>query len=325
MKYYLKIFLISFLCFAAMFGSAIYAFTQFAPEPEAAVPDKSTETIEIGIDRPEEEEVVDNRTELQKLVDASGRINVLVFGTDGARADTIMLASYDPDAQQVDVLSVPRDTYHYVPGHERSDQKKINAVYGLGNDDGGSLGMKQEIANLLGIPVHYYVKVSYNGVADIIDLIGGVKINVPFNMNYDDEYADPPLHIHINKGSQVLDGTNSMKYLRWRQNNDGSNQTGDIGRIKRQQDFVIAAAKKAISPRLPVVIKTAFSYVYTDMGINDAIYYANNLVEFNTNNIDTYRLPGEWTGFYYVHDPAETETILEEIYSKGQEKSEDTQ
>lgn len=104
MKYYLKIFLISFLCFAAMFGSAIYAFTQFAPEPEAAVPDKSTETIEIGIDKPEEEEVVDNRTELQKLVDASGRINVLVFGTDGARADTIMLASYDPDAQQVDVL-----------------------------------------------------------------------------------------------------------------------------------------------------------------------------------------------------------------------------
>lgn len=303
-----------------MFGSAIYAFTQFAPEPEAAVPDKSTETIEIGIDEPDEEEVVDSRTELQKLVDDSARINVLIFGTDGARADTIMLASYDPEVQQVDVMSIPRDTYHYVPGHERSDQKKINAVYGLKND-GGRLGMKQEAANLLGIPVHYYVKVSYSGVADIIDLIGGVKVNVPFNMNYDDEYANPPLHIHINQGSQVLDGTNSMKYLRWRQNNDGSNQTGDIGRIQRQQEFVILTAKKAIGPKLPVVMKTAFNYVSTDMGLNDVIYYANNLVEFNTNNIDTYRLPGEWTGFYYVHDPAETESMLTEIYSKGKTES----
>jgi len=317
MKYYLKIFLISFLCFAAMFGSAIYAFTQFAPEPKATVPASDTETIEIGLEDSQEPEVVDNRTELQKLVDDSERINVLIFGTDGARADTIMLASYDPKNQEVDVMSIPRDTYHYVPGHERSDQKKINAVYGLGKKDGGSLGMKQEIANLLGIPVHYYVKVSYNGVADIIDLIGGVQVNVAFEMDYDDEWANPPLSIHIPKGTQVLNGTNSMKYLRWRQNNDGSNQTGDIGRIQRQQEFVILAAKKAISPKLPVVMKTAFNYVSTDMGLNDTIYYANNLVEFNTNNIDTYRLPGEWTGFYYVHDPAETDEVLTKIYSKG--------
>lgn len=305
-----------------MFGSAIYAFTQFTPDPAAAVPEKDTETIEIGLEESDDQEVIDNRTELQKLVDESERINVLVFGTDGARADTIMLASYDPSRQLVDVISIPRDTYHYVPGHERSDQKKINAVYGLGKSDGGSLGMKQEIANLLGIPVHYYVKVSYSGVADIIDLIGGVQVNVPFNMDYDDEYADPPLNIHIPKGLQVLNGQNSMKYLRWRQNNDGSNQGGDIGRISRQQEFVILAAKKAIGPKLPVVMKTAFNYVHTDMGINDAIYYANSLVEFNTSRIDTYRLPGEWTGYYYVHDPAEAEDMLTSIYSRGQSDEE---
>ncbi len=329
LKYYLKIFLLSFVCFAFLLGGVLFAFTSMRPDAEvvAVQPDPPAPTETVGNTVQEGGEVepsepVDTRTELQKMIDSTNRINVLVFGTDGARADMIMLVSYDPDNKLVDAISVPRDTYHYVPGHERKDQKKINAVYGLGKTGGGSLGMKKEVANLLQLPIHYYVKVNYNGVAEIIDLIGGVEVNVPFHMLYDDEYSDPPLHIDIPAGKQVLNGSNSVKYLRWRQNNDGSYQDGDIGRINRQQQFMILAAQKAIGPKLPAVVNTAFNYVKTDMGLSDMVYYANTIIGFDFNNIETHRLPGEWTGFYYVHDPAATEEILENFYKKSVEANE---
>ncbi|GKT33662.1 hypothetical protein ADUPG1_007470, partial [Aduncisulcus paluster] len=91
------------------------------------------------------------------------RVNILVFGTEGMRADTIMLVSYEVSSQTIDIISVPRDTYNYVEGHGGKAQKKINAVYGLGSGDGGPSGMKQQIANLLGVPVHYFVRVDYDG------------------------------------------------------------------------------------------------------------------------------------------------------------------
>lgn len=203
MKYYFKVFLISFLCFSTLIGSALIAFKGFRPAPNATMPE---------YDLVDEEDQVGQDPE-QNLVE---RVNILVFGTDGVRADTILVLSYEVSAQSIDIISIPRDTYHHVPGHNNKDQKKINAVYGFGKGDGGSPGMKQQIANLLNMPMHYFVKVDYNGVSDIIDVIGGVEVDVHRNLYYDDPKATPPLHIHISKGVQVLDGKNSVGYLRWR-------------------------------------------------------------------------------------------------------------
>ena len=58
---------------------------------------------------------------------------------------------------------------------------------------------------LCGIPINYYAVVDYDSVRTIVDGIGGVPIDVPMAMNYDDPYDKPPLHIRIPAGEQVLD------------------------------------------------------------------------------------------------------------------------
>jgi len=315
MKFYLKVFIISLAIFSIILGGAYYVIIGNAQKK----PPEVAETPVIVIDQ-EEEEPVEEKTELEKLIGASDRVNVVVFGIDGGRADTIMLVSYCPSDQLVDILSIPRDTYNPYSGHDNLGQKKINAVYGF-KDNGGSLGVKNAIGQLLNIPINYYVKANYNGVEDIIDVLGGVQINVFKDLDYDDPDARPPLHIHIPKGRQLLDGKTSVKYLRWRKNN--GEEGSDLERIKRQQEFLIAAARKAFSFKLPVVIKTTFNYVKTDMGLDTMLYYGTTAVGFDFSNIKKYNLPGEVkniTGVSFViHDPAETEKLLIDIYNRTPE------
>lgn len=317
MKLHLKIFLISFVCFSIILSAGMFAFSRANPDESVRKSDiKDVVVLQDELEKIEE----DKRTDLEKAIDESERINVLVYGIDGGRADTIMFVSYDPQNKLVDVVSVPRDTYHYVPGYEAADQKKINAVYGFKNG-GGSEGLKAEVSSLLNVPISYYVKVRYEGVEDIVNVLGGVEITVPFDMTYDDPYADPPLHINLKKGKQVLNGDKAIQYLRWRKNN-GENGDGDIGRIARQQKFLSAAAKKAFSFKLPSVIKTAFNYVYTDMNIDEMILYGTTAVGMDLNELKTYRLPSASNDFgaYYIHDPLQTEEMMLKIYTR--EKSE---
>lgn len=316
MKFYLKVFISSLFIFSLIFSGAFYMITKNAKDTSSKKPPVAPIVI---ADIDEEVEVpVDTRTELERLVDASDRINVVAFGTDGGRADTIMFVSYSPSDQLLDVVSIPRDTYHAVEGHNLSGQKKINAVYGF-KENGGSAGMKVAVSDVLNVPVNYYVKLNYRGVENIIDVLGGVEINVFKHLQYDDPWSDPPLHIDIPAGRQVLNGANAIKYLRWRKNN-GESGDGDIGRIQRQQDFVIAAAKKAFSFKLPVVIKTTFSYIRTDMELDKMLYYGTTATDFNFSNLKTYELPGDVTTIshvsYLLHDPADTEKMMINIYNR---------
>lgn len=311
MRLHLKIFLISFVCFSVILSIGMFAFSKANPDE---ISDEN-QLKDVVVLKDELEKA--NATDLEKAIAASERINVLVYGIDGGRADTIMFVSYDPQNKFIDVLSVPRDTYHHVEGHNAADQKKINAVYGF-KDGGGSEGLKTEISSLLNVPISYYVEIKYEGVEDIVNVLGGVDLTVPFNMNYDDPYADPPLHIKLKKGAQTLNGSQSIQFLRWRKNN-GEGGDGDIGRIARQQMFLSAAAKKAFSFKLPSVIKTAFNYVNTDMSIDEMILYGTTAVGMNLDELKTYRLPSasEEHGTYYIHDPLQTEEMMLEIYNRG--------
>ncbi|MCK5763850.1 MAG: LCP family protein, partial [Clostridiales bacterium] len=261
MKGHFRIFIGAFVIFSLFIGSAIFAFDKYYYVDSSVEQDIR---LDIDNEKTDEKEV---KTELERLIEHSNRVNVLLFGTDGARSDTIMIASYDFDKQIIDLISIPRDTYHYVSGHDLQGQNKINAVYGFPGQDGGSLGLKATIEELLGIPIEYYVKVNYNGVQAVVDVLGGIEVDVPFDMKYDDEVADPPLNIDIKAGTQVLNGGKAMEYLRWRKNN-GEGGEGDLPRIERQQEFLTLIAKKSLSYKLPTVANTVFEYVKTNMPLD---------------------------------------------------------
>lgn len=334
MKFYIKLFVISLVGFAVIFWGGWHLFVKSAEidqdktvfpsfEPEFTLPNETDEEEDEDKTIEEVKEEIVNKTELDILLDTSDRVNFLVFAHDGVRADTIMFVSFDKKNQFLDIVNIPRDTFWLVEGYEeRTDHKKINAVFGHAGEKGGSLGLKQEITNMMGVPVNYYVKFNYNGAAAVVDTLGGIEISVPFDMLYDDVWADPELHINIPAGQQLLDGKNAVDYLRWRQNNDGLIKEGDLQRIERMQSFLKLALKKSMSLKLPSVISTGIKYVQTDIAANLAISLADDAIGMSSENISTYRLPGEvpdsvnLKGFY-VSNPGDIKDLMIDIYSKG--------
>lgn len=173
------------------------------------------------------------------------RVNVLLIGVDVtlnerrqvepfSRSDTLMLVSFDPARNRISALSIPRDTYAVIP---RLGAEKINAAYAVG---GPSLAI-QTVEDLLGVPVHYYVKLGPASFAHIIDALGGIEIDVEKDMKYTDTWAD--LHIDLKKGRQVLSGEQAMQYVRFR-----NDLESDIGRVRRQQQVLRTILQKLKTP-----------------------------------------------------------------------------
>lgn len=313
MKHFLKVFVIAIVCFSLMLGAAVYTYVKFFNPSE----DNYTEVEDpLWNEKVAEEEPEKELSELEKAIEESKVINILLVGLEEKRSDTIMLVSFDRKSGDLDILSIPRDTYFYRSGYENPGDKKINAIY----SSVGIKGSMKAVENILDIPVHNYVTVDYEAVENVVDIIGGVEVNVPFHMEYEDPYDNPPLKIDIPAGTQVLDGEHALQYLRFRHNNDMTTgyKDGDIGRIKAQQEFVKSAIKKSLSFKLPVVVKETYSHIKTDLSLSDMLLLASDAVNFSTDKLETAILPGRAKIMenlsFYIHDPYQVEDYVKDIY-----------
>lgn len=316
MRFYLKVFAAAFLCFALIIGAGLYFFIK--PSSANGVEDTGKEESILDIFSKKAEITEEDRLSLDRMVKKSNRVNVLMMGNDGGRSDTMMMVSYDPDLKLIDIVSVPRDTYYQLPG---KSPMKINAIFGMKGDNGGPAATAKAVSGVLGVPVDYYVSVDYKAVSEVVDIIGGVEVDIPRRMKYDDPYDKPALHIDLMPGKQVLDGDKAIQFLRWRKNNDGSGGAeGDLGRIERQQAFVKTAIKKALGLKLPLIIPTAFKYVKTDMPVTEMIKQGTSMIGLDMSKTRSYRIPGEARNIksvsYYLHYPAATEAVMLAIYNR---------
>ena len=215
---------------------------------------------------------------------------LLVVGRDrvGLNTDTIMVARLDCAAHTLDVVSIPRDTLVNVPWAV----KKINSIYGtLGTE-----GMVEGVENLLGFDIDNYLIINTFVFRDVIDYIGGVYFDVPVYMNYDDPLQD--LHIHLNPGYQLLDGSRAEQVVRFRQNNDGSGYpTGDLGRIETQHAFFAQLARQILSlgnlTNLPQIIDLVLQNTDTDLTSGNMAFYAQEVFKLDSENIRFYTMPHE--------------------------------
>ena len=231
-----------------------------------------------------------------------GYTNVLVMGVDdgatdkndGAdgtdengetlkHADTILLLSIENDTGKLRILTIPRDTWVEVSGTGR--ENRISALY----ETGGAPLVVRAAEDLLGVSVHQYVTVDMKTFADLVDVLGGVDLYVESNMDYDDPEAD--LSIHFEQGYQHLDGEQAVKYLRYR-----GTDLGDVGRVKRQQQFVRALYENlmqvATIPKLPAIADILQTRVETSAEIFDSAHLANVLRHMSTEAPETWMVPG---------------------------------
>lgn len=257
-----------------------------------------------------ESSTFDYNTAVGKAAKNLKRFNVLMVGLEGLRTDTIMVLSYNMENKSADLISIPRDTYYPRDEHDSPDLKKINALY----SQEGIEALLPAVQELLGIPLEKYVIVDYEAVVSCVDLLGGVEVNVPFHMVYSDPYDDPPLYIDIPEGTQLLNGEQSLKFLRYRKGY--ANQ--DLGRIEAQQQFIKSAVRKALGLKLPALIKEAYSYVETNVKVTDILSLTDDIAGFSTDNIVLNTMPGTETPLeglsFYISDENAVKNMVNAMY-----------
>lgn len=271
-------------------------------------------------------------------------LKVLLLGVstdlDSELTDTIMVASYDPNTQKANLLSIPRDTYTGKSTKKAVATQKINALYNINKNPEKTLEAVNEIT---GLDIKYYVVVKTEALIKLVDTIGGVKFNVPMRMKYTDTSQD--LYIDLEEGEQVLDGNKAEQLLRFRHNDyqKGVGMTSypseygdnDFGRMRTQRDFIIATLKQTLKPsnifKIGQILEIANENVETNLELSFVKDYIPYAVELDTENIASATLPGTTPDIsstngvsIFVADKTETKKLMQTMFNVGTEESEDT-
>jgi LCP family protein required for cell wall assembly len=226
----------------------------------------------------------------------TGRLTVLVMGVDNrpdepvARTDSIIVLTLNPKTGAAGMLSIPRDVLVDVPA--LNDTIKINSAHVYGEiykfPGGGPELLRQTVAGLIGYPIDYYVRINFDGFRQIIDLVGGVDIDVAHDIKddlYPDEnYGYDPLFIPA--GRHHMDGALALKYARTR------HADSDYGRAARQQQVIMALKDRltqpgqlaGLLPRLPGLALALANSIQTDMPIDKAIALARTVDQVDLKN-----------------------------------------
>ena len=253
-------------------------------------------------------------------------VNVLVMGIDlpldlpegissddvfAGRSDTMLLLRVNPDTQSVNVLSIPRDTQVEIPG---LGIEKINYA----NVEGGPTLAAQVVSRTLnGVTIDRYVRVSTGAFRELVDLMGGIEVDVPERMEYVDNTQK--LKIDLQSGRQVLNGEQAEQFARFR--NDAN---GDIGRVQRQQQLIRALREKLSSPavitRIPQAVELFQKYIDTNLTIEEMVALADFGLDLDQGNFRMVLLPGRFStpseaiASYWILDAAAKDQVMQEHF-----------
>ena len=147
-----------------------------------------------------------------------------------SNSDTLMLIHISGDRSSVTVVSLPRDSWVFIPGH---GMNKINAAFGLG----GPRLTVATVERATGLTVNDFIEVNFLGFVKVIDALGGVNICLP--QPVDDSYSG----LHLSAGLHHVNGVTALKYARDRH----SFAASDLARITDQQSLVASLLQEAVS------------------------------------------------------------------------------
>ncbi|WP_409252034.1 LCP family protein [Bacillus sp. SCS-153A] len=220
-------------------------------------------------------------------------------GGQNGRTDSLIIATFNPTDQSVKLVSLPRDTLVEIPGKEVKD--KINHAYAFG----GKEATIESVEKLLDIPVDYYVTIGFQGFKKIINEVGGITIEVPFDFSEkSDEDKDI---IYFTEGEMQLNGEEALAYARMRK----EDPRGDFGRNDRQKQILTAVVAKLLAPssltKLDNVAKHVGENVQTNMRVSQALAIQKKYPEFNSGRIENLSLRGtdQYIGGIYYFQPDE--------------------
>jgi len=225
-------------------------------------------------------------------------------------SDTMLLLRFNPRTGQLVVMSVPRDTRALVNG----SLTKINEA----NLDGGPAMTAESLSDLLGgVAIDRYVRINVQGVEKLIDALGGVTVNVPKDMKYQDDSQH--LYINLKAGRQTLDGDQALQFLRFRYDDNG-----DIGRVQRQQTMMRAVIEQTLNPatisRLPKILSVIQSHVDTNLSVEELVALVGYGAQTSRSDVQMLMLPGNFSSpedyvlSYWLPNYAMIDSMVEQYF-----------
>jgi LCP family protein required for cell wall assembly len=199
-----------------------------------------------------------------ELKSSSGRTNILLLGVGGGThegadlTDTMMVVSLNTTGQSASFVSIPRDIW------SETLKDRVNSAYHYGEQkkEGGGLLLAKVVAeDVIGMPIHYSMLVDFSGFKEIIDLVGGIDVQItkgfidhdyPIAGKEKDTCPGDPTNrcvyetIQFDVGVERMNGERALKYVRSR-HAEGEEGT-DFARSRRQQDVIIALKDKLMQP-----------------------------------------------------------------------------
>ena len=242
----------------------------------------------------------------------SQRRNFLILGEDRASGltDVMMIVSLDADGERLDILQIPRDTY---AEYTEAGYRKIN---GAAKILGSPERLCDFLSDSLALDIEGYVLFDLDSFARVVDMIGGVEVDIPFDMEYRDSAQS--LHISLSAGRQTLSGEQAEQFVRYR----FGYVRGDLGRIDAQKLFMSAFFNKVKAEvsgfRLMRIATSLIGEIDTNLKLSDAISLATKALSIDAENINLQTLAGEdvrseasgaW--FFVMSAPAAKEQLSE--------------
>lgn len=280
-------------------------------------------TIEEAFEEPLGESLIDPK-EFAPSADKK-RFTVLFVGTDQrvreestSNTDTLIVASITIDNGKVALLSIPRDTQVTIPGYGK---EKINAAARLGKN--GLRTTEELIEQLTGLTINGYVLTNFTGFKEIIDTLGGITITIEKDMYYITGDKEDGI-INLNKGTQRLNGTKALQYVRFRQDS-----LGDISRVTRQQAVIKAMEKEFLQvntvPKLPWLITQMVNSVDTNLTVGELLPLAKLLLRHDKLDIKSQTLPGNFLIendiSYWKVNPPKAKVAVKRLLEEGKATS----
>ncbi len=209
-------------------------------------------------------------------------------GDDSFNADTLIVASVDPDTKLISLLSIPRDTRVEFRG---SRFLKINSIVMYS----GIPELMNQVTKLTGIPLDGYVMTNFEGFKSIIDTLGGIDMYVERDM-YKVTGDKTDGYIDLKQGDHRLTGSQALQYSRWR-----GDSLADISRTARQQNVLKAVAKEMMQvstlTKIPKLVPQLMDAIQTDLSVADILKLSKVATAFDSSNVISQTLPGVFLDF----------------------------
>ncbi|MCM3569366.1 LCP family protein [Neobacillus mesonae] len=233
--------------------------------------------------------------------------NVLLIGSDERKgqnighSDSMMLVHVDLKQQKYNAISIPRDTRVHLDGYGYT--KLTSVQYIIQATQGPKKGVEAAVtavSELTGVPINYYVETNYGGFQSMVEAVGGIDMNVPFEVKLTHPWYGENKNKVISPGVHSFDGKMVTEIVHERY----SLKNGEFGRQKLQEEALKGVAKKALSPsnitNLPSLVKSIDDFVIaTNMSTSDMLSLGLSAKNFNPDKqLTYYQIPGEGKRMY---------------------------